>query len=46
MEFYLLALEALTHTAVLYQTEMLQDAETLIEETTRLISGYLQPSPV
>ncbi|HEY0198414.1 MAG TPA: TetR/AcrR family transcriptional regulator [Rhodanobacter sp.] len=40
------SIEALTHTAVLYHTEMLRDAETLIEETTRLISGYLQPSPV
>ncbi len=40
------SIEALTHSAVLYHTEMLRDAEALIEETTRFISGYLQPSPL
>ena len=40
------SIETLTHTAVLYHTEMLRDVEALIEEVTRLISGYLQPPPV
>jgi AcrR family transcriptional regulator len=39
------SIETLTHTAVLYHTEMLRDVETLIEEIARLISGYLQPPP-
>lgn len=37
------SIEALAHTAVLYQTEMQRDSEGLIEEVARLISGYLQP---
>lgn len=40
------SIETLTHTAVLYQTETPRDAEALVEETTRFISGYLQPTPV
>ncbi|MDR3516214.1 MAG: TetR/AcrR family transcriptional regulator [Azospirillaceae bacterium] len=39
------SIEALAHTAVLYHTEMLLDAEALIEEATRFILGYLQPPP-
>ncbi|WP_213775369.1 TetR/AcrR family transcriptional regulator [Bradyrhizobium sp. dw_78] len=39
------SIETLTHTAVLYPTEILQDAEMLIDETARLITGYLQPPP-
>ncbi len=37
-------IEALTHTAVLQRSETLSDeaAETLIDETTRLVVGYLQ----
>lgn len=38
------SIEALTHTAVLYHSEILTDTEMLVEETTRLIVGYLQPS--
>lgn len=38
------SIEALTHTAVLHRPEMLSDegAETLIDEATRLIVGYLK----
>src|SRR5262249_7029408 len=37
-------IEALTHTAVLHQPEMLSDGamETLVDEATRLVVGYLQ----
>ncbi len=38
------SIEALTHSSILCHTEMLRDAEALIVETTRFISGYLQPS--
>lgn len=40
------SIEALTHTAVLHQSGMLSDegVGTLIDETTRLIVGYLRPS--
>jgi len=38
------SIEALTHTAVLHQPEVLSDAKvgTLIDEATRLVVGYLQ----
>jgi AcrR family transcriptional regulator len=38
------SIEALTHTAVLHHPEMLSDeaVETLVDETTRLVVGYLQ----
>ena len=38
------SIEALTHTAVLHRSEMLSDeaVATLIDETTRLVVGYLQ----
>lgn len=38
------SIEALTHTAVLYHSSMLSDEaiETLIDEATRLVVGYLQ----
>jgi AcrR family transcriptional regulator len=38
------SIEALTHTAVLHHSEMLSDEaiETLVDETTRLVVGYLQ----
>lgn len=41
------SIEALTHTAVLHRTDMLTDEAvgTLIDEATRLVIGYLQPSP-
>jgi AcrR family transcriptional regulator len=40
-------IEALTHTAVLHRPEMLSDetVDTLIDEATRLIVGYLQKLP-
>lgn len=39
------SIEALTHTAVLHRSEMLSDemAETLVDEATRLLAGYLMP---
>jgi AcrR family transcriptional regulator len=40
------SIEALTHAAVLRHTEMLRDVDALIEEITRLISGYLLPSRI
>src|SRR5262249_29826166 len=41
------SIEALTHTAVLHRSEMLSDEAvgTLVDEATRLVVGYLQPSP-
>jgi AcrR family transcriptional regulator len=41
------SIETLTHTAVLHHPEMLSDeaVATLIDETTRLVVGYLQPPP-
>src|SRR5262249_55948902 len=41
------SIEALTHTAVLHRSEMLSDeaAETLVDEATRLLVGYLYGSP-
>lgn len=41
------SIEALTHNAVLHHSEMLTDAAvgTLVDETTRLVLGYLQSSP-
>ena len=38
------SIEALTHTAVLHRSEMLTDEAvgTLVDETTRLVVGYLQ----
>jgi AcrR family transcriptional regulator len=41
------SIEALTHTAVLHSPEMLSDETvgTLVDETTRLVVGYLQSSP-
>jgi AcrR family transcriptional regulator len=41
------SIEALAHTAVLHRSEVLSDqaVETLVDETTRLVVGYLQSSP-
>jgi AcrR family transcriptional regulator len=41
------SIEALAHTAVLHRSEKLSDEidETLVEETTRLVVGYLKESP-
>jgi hypothetical protein len=41
------SIEASAHTAVLHRSEKLSDevVETLIDETTPLIVGYLQESP-
>ena len=41
------SIEALTHTAVLHRPEVLSDEAvgTLVDEATRLVAGYLQPSP-
>jgi len=41
------SIEALTHTAVLHRSEMLSGggAQKLVNEATRLITRYLQPSP-
>jgi len=41
------SIEALTHTAVLHRADILSDAavETLVDEATRLVVGYLQASP-
>jgi AcrR family transcriptional regulator len=38
------SIEALTHTAVLHRADMLSDdaVETLVDEATRLVAGYLQ----
>jgi hypothetical protein len=38
------SIEALTHNAVLHHSEMLTDeaAETLVDEATRLVVGYLR----
>ncbi|MBW8813290.1 MAG: TetR family transcriptional regulator [Caulobacterales bacterium] len=40
------SIEALTHTAVLHRPEILSDAaaETLVDEATRLVVGYLAPA--
>jgi hypothetical protein len=40
------SIEAIAHTAVLYQPEMLRGSEGLIEEIARLISRYLQPRSI
>jgi len=41
------SIEALTHTAVLHRPDVLLDEAvgTLVDEATRLVVGYLQPSP-
>jgi AcrR family transcriptional regulator len=42
------SIEALTHTAVLHRADMLSDEAVgaLIDEATRLVVGYLRPTPV
>jgi len=40
---FVTSIEALTHTAVLHRSDLLKDeaVETLVDEATRLVVGYL-----